>query len=80
MADVTKSTRVLQLVGNFADEDTRTFTLDNPKANVTASEINALSSFMQTNNILIGDKNGAAFSRINSAKVIEGTTVYLDLS
>ena len=80
MADVIKSTRILQLVGGFADQDTRTFTLDNPKANVTASEINALSSFMQANNILIGDKNGAAFSRINSAKLIEGSTVYLDLS
>ena len=80
MADKEVTKKVLQLVANFADEDTRTFTVDNPQATITAAQVNDLSSYIAANDVLIGDKNGADFTRISSAKIIEGTTLYFDLT
>ena len=79
MADVVKTSGTLQIVAEFVDEDDRSITLDNPKATITAAEVNALSSFIKTNGILIGDKDGADFSRVKSAKKIQSTVKYLDL-
>lgn len=80
MADITKTKGTLQLVAEFTDGDDRTLSLDNPKATLTAAEINAVSAYAKTNNILIGDKAGAEFSRFKSAKKIAQTTKYLDLA
>lgn len=80
MADVVKTKNVLQFVQAFTDGDDRTFTIDNPKASVTGAEINELSDFIRANNIVLGDKAGADFSHIKSAKIIEGTTIYFDLT
>lgn len=80
MADITKTKGTLQLVAEFTDGDDRTITVDNPKATLTAAEINAVSAYAKTNNILIGDKAGADFSRFKSAKKIAQTTKYLDLA
>ena len=80
MADIVKSTNVLSIVQSFTDGDDRTFTIDNPKASVTAAEINDLSDYMRANNIVLGDKAGADFSLIKSAKIISGTTTYFDLT
>lgn len=79
MADVVKTSGTLQIVAEFVDEDDRSITFDNPKATITAAEVNALSSFIKTNNILLGDKDGADFSRVKSAKKIQSTVKYLDL-
>ncbi len=80
MADITKTKGTLQLVAEFTDGDDRTITVDNPKATLTAAEINAVSAYAKNNNILLGDKAGADFSRFKSAKKIAQTTKYLDLS
>ena len=68
MADITKQTSTLSIVAEFADDDTRIITIDNPVANVSASAINALGTAAKNGNILIGDKAGAAFTRFKSAK------------
>lgn len=80
MADVIKTKGVLQMVAGFADGDDRTFTVDNPKATVSAAEIQAVSDYAANNNILIGDKAGANFTGIKSAKKIAQMTKYLDLN
>ena len=64
MADVLTSEPVLLIENLFVDGDTRTITLKNPKSTITQSEITELNTFCQTNNILIGDKEGANFGRI----------------
>ena len=78
--DVTKTKGTLQLVAEFTDGDDRTITIDNPKASVSAADINAVSAYAKTNNIIIGDKAGADFTRFKTAKKIAQTTKYLDLS
>lgn len=78
MADVTKTSKILALVAEFTDGDDRTLNLDNPKNNVTASEINALNAY--ASGVLIGDKEQAAFQRFKSAKVKTTSVTYLDLT
>lgn len=80
MADITKTTNKLSILTSYSDGDTRTITLDNPKASIAASEIDSLNSFIADNNLLIGDKNGASFAGITEARVVTTTTKYLDLS
>lgn len=69
----------LKLVMTFADEDTRTMTITNPAASIAAADsvaaaaINDLSSYLYNNQVFIGDKSGAAFNRIGSAKIIDKT-------
>ena len=78
MADQIKTSSVLSLVAEFTDGDDRTINLDNPKSGLTASVINACASYAP--GVLIGDKYSADFYRFKSAKVVERTTVYLDLA
>lgn len=80
MADKTVSKNVLSLEMEFVDGDTRTINLDNPKATVTAEGINSLGAYAAENGLVIGDKEGAAFSRFKSAKTISRMTTYLDLN
>lgn len=77
--DTTSTSRELKIETMFVDGDTRTFNVKNPKANITQSEIGALNTFMQTNNILVGDKYGGRFGKITQASTVEKTTTTLDL-
>lgn len=77
MADTTKTTKELKLVAGFVDGDTRTISYPDPRANLTADEINAVKPAAEK--VLIGDKNGADFADWQSAKVVENSTVYLDI-
>lgn len=79
MADTTSTSRELKIETMFVDGDTRTFNVKNPKANITQSEIGALNTFMQTNNIMVGDKYGGRFGKITQASTVEKTTTTLDL-
>lgn len=85
MADVTVNTYELKLVLTFADEDTRTLTLSDPAASiatadsVAAAAINDLSDYLFQNQVFVGDKSGAAFNRIGSAKIIDKNLTYLDI-
>ena len=86
MADTIKSSNTLVLNAEFVDEDTRTISVDDPNATIVAAgasasaSVSALGNFIKTNNILIGDKAGADFSRIKSAKVVIKSVTNLDLN
>lgn len=79
MADVYKQTYVLKVKLGFADGDTRTINLDNPKSNLQASQVHELSQFIKTNNLLLGDKYGADSAGILTADIVESMKVTLDL-
>ena len=80
MADVVKQTSTLKIDMLFVDGDTRTVTLKNPKANIAQSEITSLQSFLQANNAIIGDKEGATFGSIMKATRITQATTELDIN
>lgn len=79
MADQVSTSNELKFETMFVDGDTRTFNIKSPKSNVSQSEIAALNTYMQTNNILIGDKYGGRFGKITTATTVDKTTVTLDL-
>ncbi len=79
MADTIKTAYNLVIETAFVDGDTRTITIKNPREDISASEIAELNSYMQENNIIIGDKDGATFGRIKKAMRRATTTTYLDI-
>lgn len=72
----------LQLDMFFVDGDTRAVTIKNPNTadETLSTKISELNTFIQTNNLLIGDKTGATFGRIRQGKLIRGTKRQLDLN
>lgn len=80
MADTISTSKELIIENYFVDGDTRTQTLKNPKANITGTEIQALQTYMQTEQPIIGDQSGAAFGRINVAYTRTTTKRRLDLT
>lgn len=64
MADKITQSYYGQLNFGFADGDTRIAKIPNPKNNVEAAQIAALSSLLKTNELIVGDKAGAEFSEI----------------
>lgn len=80
MADTIKSSNELKMVFGFYDGDTRTHTEENPRSDLGKTHIKELEDVMVTTQPVIGDKGGAQFVGINSAKVIEKTKIYVDLS
>lgn len=64
----------------FVDGDTRTFSVKNPKANITNDQIKALSDYIQANNLLISDKWGGNFGRIVKGTRTITDAVYLDFT
>lgn len=79
MADAVSTGRELKIETMFVDGDTRTFNVKSPKSNIAQSDIANLNQYMQTNNILVGDKYGGRFGKITLASTIDKTTVNLDL-
>jgi hypothetical protein len=79
MADTIKSSSELKLEAYFQDNDTRVITVDNPKANLTASQINAVGATMKTTNAILGDKGGADVMGFRTAKKTTTTRTELDL-
>lgn len=81
MADIIKTKSELVMEQEFADNDTRTFSLENPNTAINLkSQVQSLSDFMAQNQVTVGDKAGAAFSRIKSAKIRSATVTYFDLT
>lgn len=80
MADISYTTETLKLDLLFVDGDTRTLTLKNPKRNISTSEIENLQTFMQTNNIVVGDREGGTFGRIDAVTRITENKTSLDFS
>lgn len=79
MADAVSSGRELKIETLFVDGDTRTFNVKDPKSNVDQSDISALNTYMQQNNILVGDKYGGRFGKITLATTVDKITTTLDL-
>ena len=79
MADVIKTSTVLNIECVFNDGDTRTITLKSPRSDISASDIENLETFMMENKIIIGDKDASDFRKIKKAVKRNTTTSYLDL-
>ena len=79
MADKVKQTQSLIIEVKFFDGDTRTITLRNPKSDITTSEIRELETFLETSNILIGDRDSSDFSKIKKVLKRDSYTTILDL-
>lgn len=80
MADIRTDTESLKIEGLFVDGDTRIITLKNPKSSITTSEILALQTFMQANNVIIGDRYEGTFGRIESVTRVTEQRTVIDLS
>ena len=80
MADTVKSSADLKIGFAFADGDTRTVTLPNPKAGLTEASIKAVTDDMVTNNLIIGDRAGAALTGAYTAYTQNKTTTDVDLA
>lgn len=78
MNDKTKTTKQLKLVAGFADGDDRTISIDNPSDSITAAQINALTPYAIA--AIQGDKSGSEMTGWRDAKIVESTTVYLDIT
>ena len=84
MADKTATTYELKFEWLFQDGDTRVFTMKNPKSTITSEEIQAIEAMIidspQGQTLLIGDKAGALFRRINTVVRETQSVTTLDLS
>lgn len=85
MADKVTTTNELKINNLFVDGDTRTITLKNPKATIETSEITALETLIKNGSdgsasILIGDKYGSDFRRIQEVTRVSKITHEYDLS
>lgn len=80
MADVTTTSHVLRISCAFVDGDTRVYTLKRPGESLTAADIQRYSDFIAANNLLVGDKNAAPFSKITKAVRVNTLKTVLDIS
>lgn len=84
MADKTTTTNELKIANLFVDSDTRTITLKNPRAGISTADITALETLIlngaEANSLLIGDKYGSDFKRIQEVRKVSKTTTDYDLS
>ncbi|MDO4424548.1 MAG: hypothetical protein Q4D17_02125 [Planctomycetia bacterium] len=76
MADTVTSTQSFTVVAEFDDGDNRSVSIDNPRENITWADVETLKQYAA--NVLIGDKNGAKFSRFSSARITNRYTLTLD--
>ena len=80
MADKTTVTTTLSLLAGFADGDDRTYNIDNPNTAINlGNAVHSIGSFCQENQVILGDKTGAAFTEFKSAKLVTKTKTVLDL-
>lgn len=78
--DTITSSREGKLVVEFYDGDNRTISIDNPKSDLTATQINNVVNYIKENQPIIGDKTGASVVGASSYKTIEKTERKLDLT
>lgn len=77
--DTVKSSSDLKIIWQFADEDTRTQTIPNPKSDLSLADLQAFETSAINSQVIIGDKTGAAVTGIKSAISIDSTNVILDI-
>lgn len=80
MANVVRESETLKINVVFVDGDYRTITLKDPKNTILASTISTLNTFIQQNNLLIGDKEGATFGKIKTVTRRTETKIHYDLT
>lgn len=79
MSDMITTSTYLDIDCYFVDGDSRKLKIKNPTDTITAEDITSLNSFIAANNLLVGDKTGAAFGRIVKASKVETSTTTLDI-
>lgn len=80
MADKTTTTTTLNIVAGFADGDDRTIIIDNPNTALNlGNAVHSLGSFVQQNQIFLGDKAGSAFTEFKTAKLVTKQKTVFDL-
>ena len=81
MADTVTSSRDVQVVFTFADDDTRTISLPNPTDSGTIVEqLATLSAWCAENQPIVSDYSGATITAITAAYIVEQTKTNLDLT
>lgn len=83
MADKITEEYDLLIDNLFIDGDTRRITLKNPKDEISAQDISTLETLILnggTSTMLIGDKTGSPFRRINKITKRHTSTATLDLT
>lgn len=83
MADKITEEYDLLIDNLFIDGDTRRITLKNPKDEISAQDISTLETLILnggTSTMLIGDKTGSPFRRINKITKRNTSTITLDLT
>lgn len=80
MADKTTTTTTLNILAGFADGDDRTLLVDNPNTAINLGDaVYNLDEYAKTNQVILGDKAGAAFTGFKTAKLVTKTKTVLDL-
>lgn len=79
MSDTVSTSTYLDIDCYFVDGDSRKLKIKNPTDTIAAENITELNSFIAANNLLVGDKTGAAFGRIVKASKVETSTTTLEL-
>lgn len=80
MADTITRSEDLKITNMFMDGDTRVITIKNARSDIEQSELTDLNTWMLTNQVIVGDKTGAAFARIKSVAKVTTIDRYLDFS
>lgn len=79
MADTITTSQYANFELYFVDGDTRTLTVNNTGSGLSAAAIGDLNTFIQTNNLLIGDRAGATFGKISKVTRVDQTTTKVEL-
>jgi len=79
-ADTVTTSQELQIKANFGEDDNRTITVPEARDDIESSEITELETWIKANNVLVGDKEGAAFTGFESAILNNTTRIKLDIT
>lgn len=81
MADININSSVFRFKFLFVDGDDRTFNMSNAiNDTITREEILNLQTYIQENNLILGDKTGATFGRIGTVVRVNTHRHVLDIS
>ena len=79
MANIQKTTTEYHIAMQFADGDTRTLKTPSPNLALNEDSITSCFNYAVENNILIGDKTGAALTSFETVTKHTQTVTTLDL-
>lgn len=79
MADTITTKKSLQLTLGYADGNSGSLIIENPKDSIAATDIDDLNGYIVNNNILLGN-SGAACTGIIKAETIENEKTKIELN